>query len=1017
MARNQVPAAGLSGMICIVEEELFNKCLFQQISLHELETELNRRNVKFSPTDTVQILISRVKLDILIKSDVLPAVRGTLEREISAFTKLLKHKTYKCCLAGCKFEADLHPSYVKHLEVHGTLSQKIVCQLKGCERELSNLAMLRTHIKTCHRKTRIGSVSVNQHQLVTQLVHIRCSLVSCQHQTVTSVADLKTHLKSHYRDKHEMVSCPFAGCNFESDVTGTWKSHFHRKHSSQQVEDLKAELVIGNEPMRAESDASSPFETSALHSNSLVPTSEDMEDASDDYAEDEEYITAGENDFDDEIFLKSLAIVFNTWANVVGIPYSTVQKIIGEVFRSYDMGVEVTKQRIRKLLLEEDLEISQVNEILRKVGQDDPFLKAKKQLENESKRLNFVKEAFEHTPPTTVRLNPTHEPKPETYQYVSLKRSLKQMLEDESFINQKTYDPYFAEDDVVKDIRDGKYFRENKFFNDHPDAIPILLFQDELEVCNPIGSAKSKHKFNATYYTVLDIQSAYRTRVKSIQLVSLVSSKLWKKYGNRKCNAELLADLLELESSGVKIEVPEVKIVKAGLCYFVGDNLGLHQLCELSASFSSGYICRVCQVKYKEVCKDHLLYESCKEGFSPEHFTKESYDTFADLAEVNGEASEETRGIKGHCIFNVLKSFHSVTGTPPCLGHDFFEGCFSYDVQHLIGFMINREKLLTAEDFNNRVKNFKLNQRDSKNRPNMFKTRKLNSKYEGSAGSLRVLSRIMIPILSSFLDRSKAGQILIKLAEISEMVTAPKLSDFEIEIQMQELIMEYLDLRVLAVDELKMPNPRPKHHYLSHYSENFRNYGPLIMCWGMRMESKHVYFKMVIRAAKNFRNVTKTCSERHQLAQVSYAYTGLFPRSRFEIPDDAVNVKVMKVATSDAFISKFLLTLNQDSLVLKQIRIYGTLYIPGNVIVIKKVSPGTLKAGILKVIAFYEGVVSFAVSSFIIQQNRYNLYVTTKKVSDFETVRYQDLHDYCPLQRHGTLDSFSISLHHFISEK
>ena len=53
-ARNQVPAAGLSGMICIVEEELFNKRLFQQISLHELETELNRRNVKFSPTDTYQ---------------------------------------------------------------------------------------------------------------------------------------------------------------------------------------------------------------------------------------------------------------------------------------------------------------------------------------------------------------------------------------------------------------------------------------------------------------------------------------------------------------------------------------------------------------------------------------------------------------------------------------------------------------------------------------------------------------------------------------------------------------------------------------------------------------------------------------------------------------------------------------------------------------------------------------------------------------------------------------------------
>lgn len=239
--------------------------------------------------------------------------------------------------------------------------------------------------------------------------------------------------------------------------------------------------------------------------------------------------------------------------------------------------------------------------------------------------------------------------------------------------------------------------------------------------------------------------------------------------------------------------------------------------------------------------------------------------------------------------------------------------------------MINKEKLISVDEFNRKLHAFQLNQRDSKNRPNIFKSRKANSKYEGSAGQLRVLSRMMTVLLSHVLDRSEAGKIIIKLAEVSEIVTAPKLSCFEIEVIMPEIIHEYLDCRVNAVEELGMSNPKPKHHMISHYAENYMKYGPLIMLWGMRMESKHVYFKTVIRAAKNFKNVGKTCAQRHQLAQISYAYTGLFPRSKLDIPDDAVDVRSMKYQTSDKFLTRYLSSLNTNSLIMKKVKILGTI--------------------------------------------------------------------------------------------
>ena len=998
----------------IGEEEIFNKCLFKQISVHELKSEIVKRNISFSNSDSYHILTVKVKLDILEKSNVHPDVRNDLADEIASFsTSLRSQGSYKCCFSGCSYESKWHRRYVRHLEIHGTMNQKVSCQFKSCQRELTNVVMLRNHIKLCHKKPRSGLVYARQKQLVEQLVKIRCPLTSCQHQIVNTVADLKKHLKSH-NDKAEMVCCPFALCNFEADVNGTLKSHFSRKHPLQQVENLKVDLVVDQ---ICEADFSS--------SSVSLPVAEafrddegDFVDEIDDYgdSDNEAPVDKGPEE-EEEVFVKALAIVFNTWANVSGIPYSTVNQIVVEVFRSYNMGVDVTKQHLEKILAVENLDSVQIDAILNKIGTDDPFNKARDQLENGYKRSKFVKDSFDHVPPVSVRLNPKEELKAETYQYVNLKESLKLLLEDETFQNQKRTNPYSAENDVVKDVRDGVFFQQNPYFNENPQSVPILIFQDELEICNPLGSGKAKHKFNATYYTVLDVQSALRSKVKSIQLISLVNSKLWKKFGNKRCNNELLTDLLDLETNGVQVHVPERKVVKAALCYIVGDNLGLHQLAEHSSCFSSGYICRVCEVKYKDVCKNNLLYSKCEEGFDPEYFTEEKYDAFANLAVANDQPSEETRGIKGHCIFNILKSYHCSTGMPPCLGHDFFEGVFAYDVQHLLSFIINSEKKITSEEFNRKMGNFNLSHRDAKNRPNLFKTRKPNTKYEGSAGSLRVLSRIMIPILSHILDISKAGKMLIKLAEVSEIVTAPKLSVYEIESVMTEIITEYLDLRASAVTDLGMSNPRPKHHYLSHYSESYFNYGPLIMLWGMRMESKHVYFKTVIKASKNFKNVTKTCAERHQMAQVSYAYTGLFPRSKFDIPDDAVNVRVMKISSSDPFLLKFLESLNTNALVLKKIKIYGTLYIPGNVLVLEKVSPGTLKAGVIRAISFNNDVVCFGVSSFIVQQNRYNFYVTTQKVSEFEKVKYEDLQDYYPLQKFGNLDAFSTSLHHYISEK
>ena len=994
----------------IIEEDLYIKCLFKTISLQDLKKELKKKKIEYSLSDSYHILTLKIRAHILKESRSDPNLVKPLEDEISFFNSTVRENhVYSCCFNGCPFKTKNHKHYMRHLrDFHSNSKQKMVCKLKGCQRDFSGLVLLEIHLKTAH-KTRPSLVKLRQSQLVEQFLQLRCLSASCNHQNVQNIKELKKHLNFHF-EKAETVPCIFSGCDFKTDVAGTLRVHFSRKHRIQDVESLKPEVVVGD---------LDNFENFSLTEDD-IDTGDGNEVLDDSFGEDEEVdnedeIVEDEND-QLEIFMRAIAITFSDWMNLKNIPYSTCNLIIHEVFNSYSEGKASTQKKIRKLLLDEELEEDRIGEILRKIAEDDPFDKARAELESEGKRIKFIKETFEHTQPETIYLPTNKDEAKESYQYVPITESLKVLLEDETYIKQKLSDGYFSEDAIYKDVRDGEYFKANKFFERNPEAVPIMMFQDELEVANPLGSGKCKHKINCTYYTTYDVQSPLRSKTSSIQLVSLIRSKYWKKHGNEKTNKRLLDDLKKLEDVGIEIKKPSKKTVKAGLVVFVGDNLGLHQLAEYNACFSSGGICRICKAQYGEVCREHLLYAGVEEDFEPELFTESVYDELANTADRNGGPSAESCGIKTHCVFNCLESFHCATGMPPCLGHDFFEGLFSYDFQFLVDFIINKEKLLTTEEFNRRLSKCKLSLRDSRNRPNLFKTRAINSKYEGTSGQLRVLSRIMTMILYDVIDRSEtAGKMIIKLQEVAEIVTAPKLSTYEIDFEMTEIIESYLDLRISAISSLGMPHARPKHHFLGHYPRCYKKYGPLISLWAMRMESKHTYFKGVIKASKNFKNVSKTCASRHELAQVCYRYYGLFPVNKFDIPSNSVSLTEHRDSSTDIHIRQASQVLRSDSLILTNVKIHGTVYSPGMIVVMKKESLGVLKVGLIRIIAFQDDLVYFVCSTFIAMQSRYNFYVTRGEQAPSEIISYDDLQDYYPLLRIGTTTDFRFALHHYIS--
>lgn len=116
---------------------------------------------------------------------------------------------------------------------------------------------------------------------------------------------------------------------------------------------------------------------------------------------------------------------------------------------------------------------------------------------------------------------------------------------------------------------------------------------------------------------------------------------------------------------------------------------------------------------------------------------------------------------------------------------------------------------------------------------------------------------------SNEVKNSTVWLLIILFHEIVQLVCAPKLSLSQI-YYLRALLEEYMEERANIFHE----NPlRPKHYYILRYPRLIIQFGPLIRFWTLRFESKCSYFKQCTRQSKNYKNVTKTMSERHQLYQ------------------------------------------------------------------------------------------------------------------------------------------------------
>ncbi|XP_023254471.1 uncharacterized protein LOC111648952 [Seriola lalandi dorsalis] len=432
--------------------------------------------------------------------------------------------------------------------------------------------------------------------------------------------------------------------------------------------------------------------------------------------------------------------------------------------------------------------------------------------------------------------------------YISLIKSLAQLLSNSTVFDRIITTPQRCrKDDFLCDIMDGSLFKSHPLFSKKPSALQLILYADEIDISNPVGSHSTENKLLIFYYTLGNIDPTFRSKPAAIGPLAIANVNDIDKCGFNVILQEICKDL-KLLYNGVKIQTHNGEIDLFGAVVSVCSyTLGQHEL----TGFKEGvdFACKHCECSLEEM----------QNNFEEQSFTKRTMEKYKPQCDKLKRAV--THLLKSALKPNNIKnrksklvdfpSFDIIQQTPRDIKNVILERVAPMEIKCVLKHLVISGQM-NLEQFNSDIQKLCFSPTEIRDKPGHISVSTLASnddKLKQSSGQMLMLLQIM-PFLLNCLEKNTYIQFVLDLRDIVQTLFAPVLS-----VQTVSTLKGMIEKHLKKFKQL-FPNNNvtPEQHYMLHLPAQILSLGPLGHM-SMRFESKHLEHLSSILNLKDVSNL------------------------------------------------------------------------------------------------------------------------------------------------------------------
>ncbi|KAK3928952.1 Polycomb protein PHO, partial [Frankliniella fusca] len=905
------------------------------------------------------------------------------------------------------------------------------CLINFC---LVNMSEIMAYLSKSGCTVRFSSPLAYRSHLKLHSPVFACPIAICASK-FTSKASLDVNLsRDHKRSKRRLEPSADFKCPYNATVVEYFRTHVSRAHPKTRsgVESTSTSREIPSEQHATSGvcdDSNSPNGRTVSHSqvHGEESTSEDSED------------NEGEDTVSNHEIKREYGKFYLRLESEFILPSSTVQVIAERIRRTIDLTHQCLKRKMRAELEVVGVDDATINSMISKVFKSDTVYNIHHKFEDFDQlgthhlRQKFWKNHFPYVEPKQIYLGNDVNGKKKYAHYFSIRESLTQMIMDpeikamilQSFEIEPQDASTFTSSKIFSDFTDGSEFAEHMKKHPGKKCLLLFLFQDAFDF-TAFGPSQGTYKSLGFYYALGNIKSECRTKLGCFQMVYLCLEKYFKATLEEDLNEvdklkavlkPLLDELVDLRLNGIEVDG---EIIPVCLMFGLGDNAGQHFIgrynpTECKPFRTPAEYDEAVQIAHEKwiIEKEKALDFRRRRRVRMMNRGDVTLDTTNKLEKPISKSAHKKlcsihhEGVKYiPCPLNsdVLQFHCSSPSLVVCLAHDFFEGVVKSVLPAILKHFSD-ENWFDLELLNRRIKSFKCEGNDLTEALTPLKS---FDSLGGNASENWTLFR-NLPFLLEDLIQDKEDKmwcLYLQLKEIVELVAAPKITLQQV-LYLRVLIREYLtELSKLLPEHLV-----PKQHYLLHYPDLILKYGPLIRLFTLRFESKHVFFKNVAKACKNYINITYTLSRKHACKFALDHSNGLLPPAiSFNAGD---SMRASDVEWSDEVKSAFHPMIDLEKInVVDWVEVHGVRYRTHDRLQLGLLNICDLQVGSIEAVLID---VNNNVGFLVKQKNAMNSFsgyykVYEQQATNYKVITYEDLVDYYPIPvyKHSGRDCFTL---------